>query len=72
MWQFVAHHVMRPPLWTWRRLNRNGAVAQQSAVSFSSYRKALHDAARHGFDAEKDPHEKIEEKSKVERRKSEV
>jgi hypothetical protein len=72
MWQFVAHHVMRPALWTWRRLNRNGTVAQQSAVSFNSYRQALHDAARHGFDPEKDQHEKVEEKSKVESRKSEV
>jgi hypothetical protein len=70
MWQFVAHHVMRPALWTWRRLNRNGTVAEQSAVSFNSYRKALHDATRHGFDPEKDAHEKVELKAKVESKAS--
>ena len=58
MWQFVAHPVMRPPLWTWRRLNKNGSVAQQSAGTFSSYRKALHDAMKHGFKPDADPHEK--------------
>ena len=72
MWQFVAHHVMRPPLWTWRRLNRNGTVAQQSAVSFSSYRRAFHDATRHGFDPEQDEHEKIDLKAEGESRKSKV
>ena len=72
MWQFTAHHVMRPPLWTWRRLNKNGTVAQKSAGTFASYRKAVHDATRHGYEPSRDPHEKIEDKSKVERRKSEV
>lgn len=72
MWQFVAHHVMRPALWTWRRLNRNGTVAEQSAASFNSYRKAFHDATRHGFDPEKDPHEKVDLKSEGGRRKAKV
>lgn len=62
MWQFTAHHVMRPALWTWRRLNKNGTVAQKSAGTFSSYRKALHDAMRHGFDPEKDEHETVEQR----------
>ena len=84
MWQFVAHHVMRPPLWTWRRLNRNGTVAKQSASSFSSYRKAFHDATRNGFKPDHEPYEKIDVKAegqrmvssgpegKVTRRKAEV
>jgi hypothetical protein len=72
MWQFIAHHVMRPALWTWRRLNQNGTVAQKSAGTFSSYRKAFHDATRHGFDPVADEYEKTEDKSEVESRKSEV
>ena len=72
MWQFMAHHVMRPALWTWKRLDSNGAVAEQSAATFNSYRKALHDAERHGFDPHADVYEKVELKSKVESRKSEV
>lgn len=68
MWQFVAHHVMRPPLWTWRRLDQAGSVAQQSSATFSSYRKALADASRHGFDPARDAHEKIELKAEPEKR----
>jgi hypothetical protein len=60
MWQFVAHHVMRPPLWTWRRLNRNGTFVKLSAGSFSSYRKAFHDAIRNGFKPDHEPYEKVE------------
>ena len=60
MWQFLAHHVMRPPLWTWRRLNQDGSVAEKSAGTFSSYRKAVHDATRHGFDPAVDRQEKVE------------
>ena len=71
MWQFTAHHVMRPALWTWRQLNKDGTVAQQSAGTFSSYRKALHDAMRHGFDPGKDGHEKVEHEPESESRKVE-
>jgi hypothetical protein len=72
MWQFVAHHVMRPPLWAWRRLDKNGATAQQSAGSFASYRKAYADAVRHGFKPGLDEHEKLDIKSEVESKKSKV
>jgi hypothetical protein len=72
MWQFVAHHVMRPPLWTWRRLGRDGSIAQQSACSFASYRKAYADAVRHGFKPGVEEHEKIELKAEGGRRKAEV
>lgn len=67
MWQFVAHHVMRPPLWTWRRLDRSGSVAEQSPITFTSYRKAFADAVRHGFDPERDEHEKIEQNAAIAR-----
>ena len=72
MWQFVAHHVMRPPLWTWRRLGRNGSVAEQSASSFASYRKAYADAVRHGFKHGLEKHEKLDIKSEGESRKAKV
>jgi hypothetical protein len=72
MWQFVSHHVMRPPLWTWRRLGRNGSVAQQSAGSFASYRKAYADAVRHGFKPDLEKHEKLDIQSEVESRKAKV
>lgn len=50
MWQFTAHHAMRPPLWTWARLRDNGAPLEKSATSFFSYEEAFKDAVRHGFD----------------------
>jgi hypothetical protein len=59
MWRFIEHPVMRPALWTWELVDGRGKVVKKSAGTFSSYRKALHDAARHGFDAAKDEHQKI-------------
>jgi len=72
MWRFTAHHVMRPALWTWKRVDENGTVAAQSATTFSSYRKALHDAERHGFDPQKDEFDKAELKAEGGRRKAKV
>ena len=60
MWQFLVHHVVRPPLWTWVRLNRNGSAVEKSKATFSSYRKAFHNATQHGFNPRKDSYETVE------------
>ena len=50
---------MRPPLWTWVRLDESGTPAEKSATSFFSYEEAFKDAIRHGFDPKAHAHERV-------------
>lgn len=56
---------MRPPLWTWVRLDENGTARQRSAGTFLSYEEALRDAIQNGFDPKRDPFERIDEQSRA-------
>ncbi len=45
---------MRPALWTWTRIDINGASIQYSVKTFTTYRKALGNAVASGFNSNRD------------------
>ena len=61
MWEFTAHHVMRPPLWTWARVGENGVPQERSESTFLTYEEAFRDAVEHGLDPRRDPYRRVDE-----------